>query len=173
MGQKIAALAGRYGNQGLHKYVSSMASRVGIGDIPNNAFEFGGYTPTDGSDVYIWCSRLNGGTAAKYKKQFFDRTKEKIGWYAFSSPSEMFAEMYTRRYTVGGAGDAQADTWFTQLEASPGIVPGSFVPATPSYSTDPVFPGLLSQPTAAAGAATPVTEVEPPGNLAPSGWLAI
>ena len=63
-------------------------------DIRDNAYEFGGFIPTD--PVQIFATRW-GNEFVQYSKAAHDAFMG-ISWYALSSPAEMFAEMYTARY---------------------------------------------------------------------------
>lgn len=94
--------------------------RIGANDcdgMRNNAYEFGGFTPTD--PVQIYATRW-GDDFVQYSKAAHDAFQA-ISWYALSSPYEMFAEMYTARYAqktlpVPVNGKDPAD-FFSKLEA--------------------------------------------------------
>jgi hypothetical protein len=109
----------------------------------SNAYEFPNFTPP-GPTVHFYSTRWNG--LASYNKTQFDLIRRPVGWYALSSPNEMFAEIYTKHYSGGITPDASWETFFGQLDRS----------TSPAVPTPVVGVGATPTGPAAAG------ETEPP-----------
>ena len=79
---------------------------------------FPGYTPS-GSNVHIYSTRY-GDTFATYSKAAYTALHRSTGWYSLSSSAEMFAEIYTRKYSEAGVPNAvngkDWTTFFQDLE---------------------------------------------------------
>ena len=108
-------------NEQMVQYVAAVYAQAGI-DMPDNAFQFTGFTPS-GTSTYIYASRYNGDFAS-YDTDAYTKVKDSTGWYALSSPAEMFAEIYTTHYADDSRPAARAgvdwQVFFDELEASPG-----------------------------------------------------
>ncbi len=91
---KLTAIKGSlWGGVKLVDYMAAIGA-VDVKGIRDNAYEFGGFTPTD--PVQIFATRW-GNEFVEYSKAAHDAFMG-ISWYGLSSPPEMFAEMYTARY---------------------------------------------------------------------------
>jgi hypothetical protein len=91
---KLTAIQGSlWGGVKLVNYMVAIRAHD-IKGIRDNAYEFGGFTPTD--PVQIFATRW-GNEFVEYSKAAHNAFMG-ISWYALSSPPEMFAEMYTARY---------------------------------------------------------------------------
>ncbi len=118
--QKIAVLNGSlWSATELFKYVKAVVGGSDVpGRIPGAAYEFPGYTPI--SPVHIYSTR-EGNSFVTYDKGAHDELKSSTGWYSMSSHVEMFAEIYTRKYTNNTVpAEKNSKNWatfFTQLEA--------------------------------------------------------
>jgi hypothetical protein len=102
------------------KYFDAVYRRAGLQGFKGSGYEYRGYTP--GADPVIWCSRWNQGFV-KYSKAAFDALNATHGWYCLASPAEMFAEIYTNKYS-GGALPATVNgkdptKFFEDMEKSP------------------------------------------------------
>ncbi|HKH31466.1 MAG TPA: hypothetical protein VKA45_10465 [Gaiellaceae bacterium] len=97
--QKLAAIRGSlWGGVELVKYLFAIGANSPQA-MRDNAFRFGGFVPTD--PVQIYATRWDN-TFVEYAKDAHDAfVGPNISWYALSSPPEMFAEMYTARYSTG------------------------------------------------------------------------
>jgi hypothetical protein len=78
----------------LVNYMQSIGKTT-VTAMRDNAYEYPGFTPTD--PVQIFATRW-GNDFVQYDKGAHDNFMG-ISWYALSSPYEMFAEMYTARYS--------------------------------------------------------------------------
>ncbi|MCB9727277.1 MAG: hypothetical protein H6744_00520 [Deltaproteobacteria bacterium] len=142
--QKLAAIRLAWASQELTKYFGAVYGRVGLAGFKDGGYQFPGYTP-GGAKVHLWASRMNPAGFTTYDKTAFDACVGRIGWYALSSPVEMFAEMYTQKYSSGALPPAvngkDPSTFFPLLESSTdaSVVPTdeasgrapSHTPATP------------------------------------------
>jgi hypothetical protein len=97
--QKLAAIRGSlWGGVELVKYLVAIGANTPQA-MRDNAFRFGGFVPTD--PVQIFATRWDN-TFVEYAKDAHDAfVGPNISWYALSSPPEMFAEMYTAKYSTG------------------------------------------------------------------------
>jgi hypothetical protein len=161
---KVTALnATTFKNQALMKYLTAVLSGGEAAGAPDNGYQFTGYTPT--GDVHMYASRFDG-SFAKYSKGAYDALIKTHGWYSLSSPAEMFAEIYTKRYsgkpTPGALNGVDWTAFFTQLEAAgPASTPtGPGAQATdPNASTAPT--GQTAGTAAIAGESTPPPSIIP------------
>ncbi len=118
---KLAAIEVAWAGQPLTAYVRAITNSGGNLAVKNSAYQFTGFTPP-GPNVIIWASRFNPAGWAKYSKAAYDACVPKMGFYSVSSPVEMFAEMYTHKFS-GGALPAAVNgknptSFFTELENS-------------------------------------------------------
>jgi hypothetical protein len=119
--EKMGAIDVAWSGQPLTGYVKAITGNGGSLSVKDSAYQFPGFTPP-GPDVIIWSSRFNPQGWTKYSKGAWDACVPKMGWYCVSSPVEMFAEMYTHKYS-GGALPATVNgknpvTFFQEIEAS-------------------------------------------------------
>lgn len=116
--QKIDLIAGSiWGGQTLSSYVSNIRGNTAA-DIQDGAYQFPGFTPSE--PVHIFSTRENN-QFMTYSKAAHDALHTTTGWYSLSSHAEMFAEMYTRKYSGGGtpaaANSKDPAAFFVELEA--------------------------------------------------------
>jgi hypothetical protein len=87
-----------------------------VAGMRDHAYQFPGFTPTD--PVQIFATRWDD-DYVRYDKQAHDNFMG-ISWYALSSPYEMFAEMYTARYSKhvlpAARGEWDPAQFFAELE---------------------------------------------------------
>lgn len=118
---KINAIEVAWAGQPLTAYIKSITNNGGNLAVKDSAYEFRGFTPP-GADVIIWSSRFTPQGWTKYSKTAYDACVSKMGWYCVSSPVEMFAEMYTHKYSGGtlpAASNGKTPTsFFTEIENS-------------------------------------------------------
>jgi hypothetical protein len=118
---KIGAIEVAWSGQPLTNYVKAITNNGGNLSVKDSAYQFTGFTPP-GPNVIIWASRFNPAGWTKYSKAAYDACVPKMGFYCVSSPVEMFAEMYTHKFS-GGALPAAVNgknptSFFTELENS-------------------------------------------------------
>lgn len=105
-----------WSGQRLVQYLRAIGANSGA-DLRNNGYQFPGFTP--GTIVHIYAERVYDGFAT-YHKSAYDKLLSTTGWYSLSSPVEMFAEMYTRRYESGATppqnNGKHPATFFAELE---------------------------------------------------------
>lgn len=151
-GAKLERISRLWSDQQLPKYLTAVLEACGgdVASVPSWAFRFPGYTPPD--PVHIYCHRWGG--YASYARQTWQEMHTKVSWYSLASPPEMFAELFTLRYSKRDAalpvlGGVDWQAYFGQLErqAAPAVAPP---PATALGG--PLLPG----------------ESEPPANLIPT-----
>lgn len=143
--QKIATISGStlWGSQLLTKYLAAIVSEgaASPAQIRDSAYMFPGFTPPAGR-MHIFGTRTNN-RFVSYSTAAFDKVQPGTGWYAMSSPPEMFAEIYTRKYSGGGVPVAvNGKDWsvfFTQLEAQEDPMFGA--PAAPATTPSPAPAG--------------------------------
>ncbi len=117
--EKLAAISGSlWGGVELVKYLIAIRATTPQG-MRDNAYMFGGFVPTD--PVQIFATRW-GNSFVQYARDAHDAfIGPNISWYALSSPPEMFAEMYTARYSTGvlpvQVGTRDPATFFRTLES--------------------------------------------------------
>ncbi len=118
---KLGAIDVAWAGQPLTGYIRAITNNGGNLAVKDSAYQFPGFTPP-GPDVVIWSSRYNPSGWTKYAKAAWSACVPKMGWYSVSSPVEMFAEMYTHKYSGGALPDAvngkTPTTFFAELEAS-------------------------------------------------------
>lgn len=161
---KVTALnATTLKNQKLMKYLTAVLSGGQAAGAPDNGYQFTGFTPSGA--VHIFASRF-GSSFATYSKAAYDQLIKTHGWYSLSSPAEMFAEIYTKRYsgkpTPGALNGVDWAAFFTRLEAAgPSSTPtGPGVQATdPNASTAPT--GQTAGTGAVASESTPPPTIIP------------
>lgn len=112
----LGAISTAVPDQTLSAY-AEIVGRMG----PGGAYILEGITPPD--PVPIRCTRSTA-PYMTYAKSAFDALKATYGWYSLASPAEMFAEMYTMKYSAGlalprSAGGVDPVDWFAQLERVP------------------------------------------------------
>ena len=95
---KLAALSSKYGSEQLFKYFTAIG---GLTPNKDNAYMFPGFVPSS-DEVHIWCSRGTPAVGPSIRRARTRRWCPSHGWYSFASYKEMFAEMYTRKYSGGG-----------------------------------------------------------------------
>jgi hypothetical protein len=95
---KLPILAARYGNEQLFKYFMAIG---GLTPKKDNAYMFPGFVPS-GGEVHIWCTRANPVGWTKYSTAAYTALHASHGWYSLASQKEMFAEIYTHKYSGGG-----------------------------------------------------------------------
>ena len=88
---RIAAVAGR---EDLVKYAQGCLTE----NDPDNAYVLGGFLPKK-KRVHIRCTRDS--DYQEYDRDAAKALRTRWGWYSLSSPREMFAEIYTKKYTSG------------------------------------------------------------------------
>ncbi len=84
--------------QTLTNYVRNIRGNTAAA-IQDSAYQFPGFTPSE--PVHIFATR-DGNQFMTYSKGAHDSLHTSTGWYSLSSHKEMFAEMYTRKYSGGG-----------------------------------------------------------------------
>ncbi|MFL5931524.1 MAG: hypothetical protein ACJ75P_09725 [Gaiellaceae bacterium] len=96
---KLAAIQGSlWSGVPLVNYLVAIGANTPQG-MRDNAYMFGGFVPTD--PVQIFATRW-GNAFVEYARDAHDAfIGPQISWYALSSPPEMFAEMYTAKYSTG------------------------------------------------------------------------
>jgi len=118
---KLDAIEVAWSGQPLTGYIKSITNNGGNLSVKDSAYEFRGFTPP-GADVIIWSSRFTPNGWTKYSKTAYDACVPKMGWYSVSSPVEMFAEMYTHKYSGGSlpaASNGKTPTsFFAEIENS-------------------------------------------------------
>jgi len=116
---KLAAITAQYSEPLVH-YVNTVTSNGSNLNCKDSAYQFPGVTTPN--EVIFWASRFNPAGWVKVSKTAHDACVGLMGWYSCSSPIEMFAEMYTQKYSGGGLPPAvngkTPETFFTALEAS-------------------------------------------------------
>ncbi|MDP2310701.1 MAG: hypothetical protein Q8P18_32085 [Pseudomonadota bacterium] len=157
MADKLALIrSSRVGRQAMVRYLDAvLGGSTDPSGVPENAYKFTGFNPP-GQDVYLYSSRYQD-SFAKYSKAAYTALHRSHGWYCLSSPAEMFAEIYTKRYSGGTKARAlngvDWDAWFNTLEAA-------------GPSTTPTGPGAqASDPLAGAPTAPGATEVAPSADI--------
>ena len=166
----LAAIDAACPSQNLSTY-AEIVKRLGAG----YGYILEGITPPD--PVPFRCTRSTA-PYMSYSKAAFDALKSTYGWYSLSSPKEMFAEMYTMKYSAGlslpaSAGGVDPVSWFAQLEQVPDAVfgaaaaePGGLMGADPGVgASDASATAELDEPAATDHAAS----TEPPHVSAPIG----
>ncbi len=113
---KIGVIAGSiWGTQRLTNFLTKVPGRTPTA-IQDSAYMFPGFTPSE--PVYTYLTRGSGFT--QYSKAAHDALHATTGWYSLSSHKEMFAEVYTRKYSGGGLPPAvngkDPAVFFTELE---------------------------------------------------------
>ena len=104
--QKFATIqASMWGGERLVAYIAAiMADGAASGpSIQDSAYKFPNFTPDD--PVLIFSTR-DGRQFMSYSKGAYDKMHQSTGWYSLSSHREMFAEMYTRKYSSNALPDA-------------------------------------------------------------------
>jgi hypothetical protein len=114
---KITTLAGSiWSAQRLTQQVNATTATTPAG-IQDGAYKFPGFTPPN--PVHIYSTR-DGNRFMTYDKAAHDNLHVTTGWYSLSSHKEMFAEMYTRKYSGAGtppaANGKDPAAFFTELE---------------------------------------------------------
>jgi len=165
-GQKLGLLAPKYSDQALWKYFAPIGGLATPFGTQSNGYMFPGFTPP-GDEVHIWCSRATPAGWTKYSKAAYTAMVSSHGWYSLASYKEMFAEMYTKKYSGGAAPAAvngkDPSAFFHQLETSPdtksltSVVGAAEVPNAPGNK--PATPGnapvVATKPTAGPPAKSP------------------
>jgi hypothetical protein len=118
MRQKISTLASSaWSSEALTKQVDCMPGSSPA-SLRDGAYQFPGFTPPD--PVHIFATR-EGNRFMTYSKAVHDALHVTTGWYSLSSHKEMFAEIYTRKYSGGGtppaANGKDPAAFFALLEA--------------------------------------------------------
>ncbi|MFO0749754.1 MAG: hypothetical protein U1F43_29400 [Myxococcota bacterium] len=114
--------ASSLGAQSLVGYVVAVfeASGKDVARLKERGFRQPGFTPPD--PVNIWSSRESPAGFWSFSKAAHDQLKATHGWYSMSSHKEMFAEIYTLKYTSGvlpgPVNGKDPAAFFQQLEAS-------------------------------------------------------
>jgi hypothetical protein len=125
-------------------------------------YMFPGFTPS-GGEVHIWCSRGNPAGWTKYSTAAYTAMVSSHGWYSLASYKEMFAEMYTHKYSGGAVptavngkdpaaffkklDDSKDSDTLTSLSAPPAPAPGAAGGGAPGGSS-PSQPPPASEPPA-------------------------
>jgi hypothetical protein len=136
VGAKLGVLSSKYGSEQLFKYFNAVG---GAGANKDDMYKFPGFTPT-GGEVHFWCTRGMVGWT-KYSKAAFTALMSSHGWYSLASYKEMFAEMYTHKYSGGAVpaavngkdpaaffkklDDSKDSDTLTSLSAPPAPTPGA------------------------------------------------
>ncbi|HEX6839489.1 MAG TPA: hypothetical protein VF334_23090, partial [Polyangia bacterium] len=151
---KLAVLSSKYGSEQLFKYFNAIG---GLAASKDNAYMFPGFTPS-GGEVHIWCSRANPPGWTKYSTAAHTAMVSSHGWYSLASYKEMFAEMYTHKYSGGGV-----------PAAVNGKDPGAFFKSLDESKDSDTLTNLGAPPAPAAGGAGgagggtgPATPQQPP-----------
>lgn len=160
--QKVAAITAVLGTEGLVKYFNGVFSVTGnsLGGMKNSGYMYPGYTPA--GDPIIYASRMNPAGWWKFSKAAHDALRDNLGWYSMSSHREMFAEIYTHRYSGGAfpaavngkdpqaffrSLEASTDSMVVPSEAAAGQAMASTAPATPAPTATPAEPEAPPTPT--------------------------
>jgi hypothetical protein len=133
---KLAVLSSKYGGEQLLKYFNAIG---GLTPNKDNAYMFPGFVPS-GGEVHIWCSRGNPVGWTKYSKAAYTAMVSSHGWYSLASYKEMFAELYTHKYSGGGV-----------PAAVNGKDPGAFFKSLDESKDSDTLTNLGSPPAPAAG----------------------
>ncbi len=137
---KLGVIAGSiWGPQRLTSFMTKVPGQSPTA-IQDNAYMFPGFMPA--SPVVTYLTRGSG--FMSYSKAAHDALHATTGWYSLSSHKEMFAEVYTRKYSGGGLPPAvngkDPAVFFTDLERQSdpmfGAPPGTVAP-TPAPAPSP------------------------------------
>jgi hypothetical protein len=120
LAQKVATIVGSiWSTEPMAQYISKVVAEGPAAPkaVQDAAYEFPGFTPPDPVPIF---STRDGNRFMTYSKAAFTALQASTGWYSLSSHFEMFAEMYTRKYSGGGVPAAvngkDPAEFFTQLE---------------------------------------------------------
>lgn len=134
----IIRLHGSFASQKLVSYCTGVFYTTGFdaSKFQDQGYTFPRHDPPD--PVHFWCDREDPKGFWTYSKAAYTALRSSHGWYSLSSHREMFAEMYTHKYSGGSLPGAvngkDPAEYFRQLEASrdTALIPeGSATPPPP------------------------------------------
>jgi hypothetical protein len=121
--QKLDVVRANWGGEQLVTYFTGVyyASGLALGSFHGTGYMFPGHVPT-GALVHHYSSRANPAGFTTYSTAAYTALRERCGWYSLASSPEMFAEIYTQKYS-GGALPAAVNgkdpaVFFSQLESA-------------------------------------------------------
>lgn len=162
LAQKLTEINAVFGDQELTKYVMALYRRNNNPAAWNDGgYQFPGFTFSGDPVPFMkrWGNRW-----ARYSAAAYNALQPSLGWYSLASPQEMWAELYTHKYSRGTLppavnGKDPAD-FFRKLDAStdssvvapgsaspvpaPGAAPSGARPAT--IDTSPIAPPETGSP---------------------------
>jgi hypothetical protein len=136
--QKFRVVFAEWGAEQLLTYFRGVfyASGMNLGSLQGTGYMFPSHTPA-GAVVHHYSSRANPAGFTTYSTAAYNALRERCGWYSLASSPEMFAEIYTQKYSGGALPPAvngkDPAVFFSQLEASAdsGPLPRPPVPVAP------------------------------------------
>ncbi|MEZ4268492.1 MAG: DUF4157 domain-containing protein [Myxococcota bacterium] len=136
--QKLAVVLAEWGAEQLVTYFRGVYLSAGrnLSAVQDTGYMFPSHTPA-GAVVHHYSSRANPSGFTTYSTAAYNALRERCGWYSLASSPEMFAEIYTQKYSAGTLPPAvngkDPAVFFSQLEAAAdsGPLPRPPVPVTP------------------------------------------